>query len=246
MNFKKKSFILTGGVLLIILAALFPLTISYVNSINNEMYFSYLKDIKNFSKDISNYTVGVEGSLYICIGGHLEGDPLEVVEYQYDYNLNLTPFSSEGINITGILFYTYECLLNGVSNCNYSSTLDRVSLIEEYGKIIVLSLGTRLTVRGSIEIEYTSNATLFTEVIDFSLNIVPPEARPEYNQTLSLALSLSYWHFASLIIVLVLLASLPAIIQRIKKQPPMTSEEKGFWRKVRERNKLLRKKNWEE
>lgn len=242
MNFKKKNFILTGGVLLIILAALFPLTISYVNSINNEMYFSYNEDVKNFSENIGNYTVGVEGSLKIHTWGtHIDSDHL--VSYMYQYNLTLTPFSSEGINITGILFYTYERLLDRVSESNYSSTVDHASLIEEEGKVYFLRENARLTVRGSIEIEYTSNATLFTEVIDFSLNIVDPEDCPEYIQALSLALSLSYWHFASLIIVLVLLVSLPAIIQRIKKQPPMTSEEKGFWRKVRERNKLLREKN---
>jgi len=246
LNFKKKVFILTGSLLLIILAALLPLDIAYVNFIHNDMYFSYLNDRKNFSEDISIYTVGVEGSLEIFIIRHLEGDPLEVVSYIYQYDLDLTPFSSEGINITGILFYTYECLLNGVSNSTYSSTLDHASLIEEVGKITVLNLIKRLTVRGSIEIEYTSNATLFTEVIDFNLNIVFPEARPEYIQISSLALSLSYWHVASLIIVPVLLASLPVIIQRIKKQPPMTSEDEEFWRKVRERNKLLREKNGEE
>ena len=232
--------------MLIILAALLPLTITYVSSIQNELYFSYLNDRKNFSEDISNYTLGVEGSLQIFIISNIEGYPHNVVSYSYHCVLDLTPFSSEGINITGILFYTYECLLNGVINSTYSSTLDHASLIEEYKIIDVLSRITRLTVRGSIEIEYTSNATLFTEVIDFSLNIVFPEGRPDYIQTLSLALSLSYWHVASLIIVPVLLASLPAFIQRIKKQPPITSEDKGFWRKVRERNKLLREKNREE
>jgi len=248
--FKKKIFILIGGLLLIILAALLPLNIAYINSIH-EKYFSYLKDIKNFSEDVSNYTVGVEGSLRISIGTstrfELEAvQLLEIVEYEYHYNLDLTPFSSEGINITGILFLTYECLLNGVSNSNYSKTLDRASLIEEYGIINALSPSTRLTVRGSIEIEYTSNATPLTEVIDFSLNIVPPEGSPEYNQTLSFALSLSYWHIASFIIVPVLFVSLPVIIQRFKKQPPMTSEDEEFLRKVRERNKLLKEKNEEE
>ncbi len=236
--------------MLIILAALLPLSIAYVNSIH-EMYFSYLVDIENFSEDVNNYTVGVEGSLRTSIGTstrfELETDQLlEIVEYKYHYFLDLTPFSSEGINITGILFLTYECLLNGVSDSNYSKTLDRASLIEEYEIITALSPSTRLTVRGSIEIEYTSNATPLTEVIDFSLNIVPPEARPEYNQTLSFALSLCYWHIASFIIVPVLFASLPVIIQRFKKQPPMTGEDEEFWRKVRERDIVLKEKNREE
>jgi hypothetical protein len=247
MNFKKRKhiFVLTGGLLLIILTALLPLTISYSNSVG-ERHYSYYKDIKNFSKDISNYTVGVEGSLRIYKWGpnyEVTSNYYEIVGYFYQYYLDLTPFSSEGINKTGILFYTYERLLDGVSESNYSRTLDRASLIEEDGIINVLSLSTRFMIRGSIEIEYTSNATPFTEVIDFSLNIVHPEGSSEHNQALSLARSLSFWHIASFIIVPVLFAF---INQRLKKQPQMTSEDEEFWRKVRERNKLLREKNGEE
>ncbi len=213
------------------------------------IYLPYYKDIKNFSEDISNYTVGVEGSLRIHrLVFHYEtvGDQRKIVGYSYYYGLDLTPFSSEGINITGILFYTYERLLDGVSESNYSRTVDHTSLIEEEGKIDFLSLSTRFTIRGSIEIEYTSNATSFTEVIDFNLNIVHPEGRPEYNQALSLARSLFFWHIASFIIVPVLLVLLPVNIQRRKNQPQMTSRDEEFWLKVREMGKLLREKNGEE
>ena len=250
MIFKKKKhiFFLIGGLLLIILAALFPLTFTYSSSIH-EKYFSYYIDTKNFSEDISNYTVGVESSLRIYMWGpnHVSGSNPPIIEgYFYRYYLDLTPFSSEGINITGILFYTYERLLDSVSESNYSRTLDHASLIEEDEKINVLSLSTRFMVRGSIEIEYTSHATLFTEVIDFNLNVMHPDGSPEYNQAISLANSLSFWHIASFIIVPVLFLLLPVIIQRRKKQPERTSEYEEFWRKVRERNKLLRERNGEE
>ena len=250
MKFKKKKhiFFLTGSLLLIILGALIPFTFTYSFSIH-EKYFSYYKDIKNFSEDISNSTVGVEGSLRIYMWGpnYVSGSSPPIIEgYFYNYYLDLTPFSSEGINITGILFYTYERLLDGVSESNYSRTLDHASFIEEDEEINVLSLSIRLMIRGSIEIEYTSNVTPFTEVIDFSLNVMHPEGSPEYNQALSLANSLLFWHIASFIIVPVLFVLLPVIIQRRKKQPEMTIEYEEFWRKVRERNKLLREKNGEE
>ena len=231
--------------MIIILAALLPLTITYFDSMEN-MSISYLKDIKKFSEDISNYTVGVEGSLRIYLWGlHYEtkGDQLKIVGYYCRCDLILTPFSSEGINITGILFYTYECLLDGVSESNYSRTIDHASLIEEKVIIDFLNISTRIMIQGSIEIEYTSNATPFTEVIDFSLNIVHPDGRPEYIQALYLARSLSFWHIASFIIIPVLFAF---INQHLKKQPQITSRDEEFWRLLRERNKLLREKNGEE
>jgi len=247
LNYKKKkinNFLLTGGLLLIILAALFPLTCIYSYSMENKYSFWH-RDIKNFSEDISNYTVGVESSLRIYMWGpnyEVTGDYNKIVGYFFHYYLDLAPFSSEGINITGILFYTYERLLGGVSESNYSRTVDHASLIEEDGKIKNISLSTRFAIQGSVEIEYISNATHFTEEIDFNLNIVPPED-PEHKQAISLARSLFFWHIASFIIIPVLFAF---INHRLKKQPQTTSRDEEFRRILREKNKLLREKNGEE